>query len=111
MDHVRDEPDDGASDERETIKAIQGLDLLVVVDVIPGEMAVADVVLPNRRILERYDDLNPEIFASRSSRCVSQSYVAARSEAELWIARELARKLGLERSIPGRPSRSMSITG
>ena len=49
--------------QRETIRAIQALDLLVVVDVIPSEIAGwADVVLPESTYLERYDDLNVEWF-------------------------------------------------
>ncbi len=47
----------------ETIKAIQNLDLMVVVDVIPSEIAGwADVVLPESVYLERYDDLNASPF-------------------------------------------------
>jgi thiosulfate reductase/polysulfide reductase chain A len=89
-------------DERETIKAIQGLDLLVVVDVLPGEMAGwADVVLPESTYLERYDDLNPEVFR--------EPFVALRQpvvpsphdqKPNWWIARELAKKLGLEAYYP-----------
>ncbi|MEX0601876.1 MAG: molybdopterin-dependent oxidoreductase, partial [Bacteroidota bacterium] len=49
--------------ERETIEAIQNLDLLVVVDVVPSEIAGwADVVLPESVYLERHDDLNVEWF-------------------------------------------------
>ncbi|HXG00771.1 MAG TPA: molybdopterin-dependent oxidoreductase, partial [Bacteroidota bacterium] len=47
--------------EQETIRAIQNLDLLVVIDVIPSEIAGwADVVLPESVYLERHDDLNVE---------------------------------------------------
>ncbi len=49
--------------EAETIKAIQALDLLVVVDVVGSEIAGwADVVLPESTYLERYDELNVELF-------------------------------------------------
>ena len=88
--------------EAETIRAIQNLDLLVVVDVIPGEMAGwADVVLPEATYLERYDDLNVELFR--------EPFVALRQpvvppphdqKPNWWIARELARKLGLEAYYP-----------
>ncbi len=88
--------------EAETIKAIQNLDLLVVVDVIPSEMAGwADVVLPESTYLERYDDLNVELFR--------EPFVALRQpvvppphdqKPNWWIARELARKLGLEAYYP-----------
>jgi thiosulfate reductase/polysulfide reductase chain A len=83
--------------EAETIKAIQALDLLVVVDVIPNEMAGwADVVLPESVYLERHDDLNVELFR--------EPFVAIRQpvldpphdqKPNWWIARELAVKLGL----------------
>ncbi|MCX6551788.1 MAG: molybdopterin-dependent oxidoreductase [Acidobacteria bacterium] len=88
--------------EPETIKAIQALDLLVVIDVIPTEMAGwADVVLPESTYLERYDDLNPELFR--------EPFVALRQpvvqsphdqKPNWWIARELAKKLGLESYYP-----------
>ena len=47
----------------ETIEAIRKLHLLVVVDVIPSEIAGwADVVLPESIYLERHDELNVEWF-------------------------------------------------
>ena len=47
----------------ETLRAIQALDLMVVVDVVPSEIAGwADVVLPETTYLERYEDLNVELF-------------------------------------------------
>ena len=88
--------------EPETIAAIRSLDLLVVVDVIPSEMAGwADVVLPESVYLERHDDLNVEWFR--------EPFVALRhpvvdaphdQKPNWWIARELARKLGLEAYYP-----------
>jgi thiosulfate reductase/polysulfide reductase chain A len=84
-------------DPQETIRAIQALDLLVVVDVIPSEIAGwADVVLPESTYLERYDELNVEWFR--------EPFVALRQpvvhaphaqKPNWWIARQLARKLGL----------------
>jgi thiosulfate reductase/polysulfide reductase chain A len=84
-------------DQAETIRAIQQLDLMVVVDVIPSEIAGwADVVLPEATYLERYDDLNVETFR--------EPFVALRQpvvpppgdqKPNWWIARELAIKLGL----------------
>jgi thiosulfate reductase / polysulfide reductase chain A len=84
-------------DQRETIRAIQALDLLVVVDVIPSEIAGwADVVLPETTYLERYDELNVESFR--------EAFVALRQpvlhaphdqKPNWWIARKLADKLGL----------------
>jgi thiosulfate reductase/polysulfide reductase chain A len=83
--------------EAETIKAIQQLDLMVVVDVIPSETAGwADVVLPESTYLERFDDLNPEYFR--------QPFLGLRQpvvdsphdqKPNWWIAKKLAEKLGL----------------
>lgn len=88
--------------QEETIKAIRELDLLVVVDVIGSEIAGwADVILPEATYLERYDDLNVEMFR--------QPFVALRQpvveppndqKPNWWIARELALKLGLEAYYP-----------
>jgi thiosulfate reductase / polysulfide reductase chain A len=89
-------------DERETLRAIQNLDLMVVIDVIPSEIAGwADVVLPEAVYLERYDDLNVELFR--------EPFVALRQpvveppadqKPNWWIARELAIKLGLAAYYP-----------
>jgi thiosulfate reductase/polysulfide reductase chain A len=83
--------------EAETIRAIQALDLLVVVDVIPSEIAGwADVVLPEPVYLERYDDLNVELFRDPFV-ALRQPVVdpPADQKPNWWIARELAIKLGL----------------
>jgi thiosulfate reductase/polysulfide reductase chain A len=87
---------------QETIRAMQNLDLMVVVDVIPSEIAGwADVVLPESVYLERYDDLNVEWFR--------EPFVALRQpvvrspqdqKPNWWIARTLADKLGLENYFP-----------
>lgn len=88
--------------EEETIKAIQNLDLLVVVDVIPSEIAGwADVVLPESVYLERHDDLNVEWFR--------EPFVALRQpvvesphdqKPNWWMAKKLAEKLGLGHYYP-----------
>ncbi len=83
--------------EAETIKAIQALDLMVVVDVLPTEIAGwADVVLPETTYLERYDDLNVEVFR-KPFVALRQPVVKATADQKpnWWIARELAKKLGL----------------
>ena len=90
--------------EAETIKAIQALDLLVVVDVIPSEMAGwADVILPESTYLERYDELNPDLFREPFV-ALRQPVVASPHDQKpnWWIARELAKKLGLESYYPWR---------
>ncbi|MFP5229585.1 MAG: molybdopterin-dependent oxidoreductase [Acidobacteriota bacterium] len=83
--------------QAETIRAIQNLDLFVVVDTIPSEIACwADVVLPESTYLERYDDLHIEPFR--------QPFVSLRQpvvdppadqKPNWWIAKTLAEKLGL----------------
>lgn len=88
--------------EAETIRAIQQLDLLVVVDVIPSEIAGwADVVLPESTYLERHDELNVELF--------KDPFVALRQpvldspddqKPNWWIAKKLAEKLGLAAFYP-----------
>jgi thiosulfate reductase / polysulfide reductase chain A len=83
--------------EAETIAALQRLDLLVVVDVIPSEIAGwADVVLPEAVYLERYDDLDVEWFREPFV-ALRQPVVEAPADQKpnWWIARELALKLGL----------------
>jgi thiosulfate reductase / polysulfide reductase chain A len=86
----------------ETLKAIDALDLLVVVDVIPSEIAgYADVVLPEAAYLERYDDLLPVKFR-RSGVALRQPVVSPPGDAKpgWWIARELGHKLGLGAYFP-----------
>jgi thiosulfate reductase/polysulfide reductase chain A len=88
--------------EAETIRAIQALDLLVVVDVVGSETAGwADVVLPEATYLERYDELNVEFFREPFV-ALRQPVVAptADQKPNWWIARELAVKLGLEAYYP-----------
>jgi thiosulfate reductase/polysulfide reductase chain A len=83
--------------EAETIKAIQNLDLLVVVDVIPSEIAGwADVVLPESVYLERYDDINVEWFREPFV-ALRQPVVESPHEQKpnWWMARKLAEKLDL----------------
>ena len=88
--------------EAETIRAIQALDLLVVVDVLPTEIAGwADVVLPETSYLERFDELNVEIFREPFV-ALRQPVVPAPADQKpnWWIGRELAKRLGLESYYP-----------
>ncbi len=88
--------------QAETIKAIQALDFLVVVETHPSEIAGwADVVLPESTYLERYDDLNTEPFR-RPFVSLRQPVVEAPADQKpnWWIARELAIKLGLGSFFP-----------
>lgn len=86
----------------ETIRAIQELDLMVVVDVIPSEIAGwADVVLPESIYLERHDDLHLSWFRQPFVG-LRQPVVESPNDQKpgWWIARELATKLGLESFYP-----------
>ncbi len=89
---------------KETIAAIQNLDLVVAVDVIPSEFAGwADVVLPEAIYLERYDEPNAELFREPFL-ALRQPVVDPPDDQKpgWWIARELAKKLGLEAFYPWR---------
>ncbi|MGE5125355.1 MAG: molybdopterin-containing oxidoreductase family protein [Betaproteobacteria bacterium] len=90
--------------QKQTIEAVRALDLLVVVDVVGSEMAGwADVVLPEATYLERYDDLNVELFREPFV-ALRQPVVAPPHDQKpnWWIARELALKLGLGAYYPWR---------
>ncbi len=83
--------------EQETIRAMQNLDLLVVIDVIPSETAGwADVVLPESIYLERHDDLNVEWFRDPFV-AIRQPVVESPNDQKpnWWMAKTLAEKLGL----------------
>ncbi len=84
--------------QEETYAAIQALDFLVTVDVLPVEMVGwSDVVLPESTYLERDDDLNStwhrQGFVALRQAAVSPMYD---TRPGWWIAKELARRLGLE---------------
>jgi len=88
--------------EEETIKAIKNLDLLVVIDVIPSEIAGwADVVLPESVYLERFDDLNVELFREPFI-ALRQSVIDSPNDQKpnWWMAKKLAEKLGLGNYYP-----------
>ena len=86
----------------ETLKAIDKLDLLVVVDTMPSEIAgYADVVLPEAIFLERYDELLVG-FGRIGWTALRQPVVAAPHEQKpgWWIAKQLANKLGIGECMP-----------
>ncbi len=94
-------------DPRQTVKAIQALDLMVAVDVLPAEITGwADVVLPESTYLERCDDLwTPayrEPFVAVRQPVVEPMYD---SKPGWWIARELGHRLGLEDYFPWKDSK------
>ena len=83
--------------QTETIRAVQNLDLMVVIDVIPSEIAGwADVVLPESVYLERYDELHTEVFRHPFI-ALRQPVVESPADQKpnWWIAKTLAEKLGL----------------
>jgi thiosulfate reductase / polysulfide reductase chain A len=89
-------------DPRQTIEAIQALDFIVSVDVLPAEICGwSDVVLPESTYLERCDDVWAPYY--------KQPFVAVRqpavepmydSKPGWWIAKELGHRLGLEDYFP-----------
>ncbi|MEO8506304.1 MAG: molybdopterin-dependent oxidoreductase [Betaproteobacteria bacterium] len=86
----------------ETLKAIDNLDLLVVVDTLPSEITgYADVVLPEDTFLERYDELGGG-YGRRGWTTLRQPVVAAPAEQKpgWWIAKQLANKLGIPECMP-----------
>ncbi len=86
-----------------TLKAIESLDLMVVVDVLPVEQInYADLVLPEATYLERYD---PPVVVTTAR----QPFVSIRqpvceplyeSKPGWWIAKTLAARMGLEAWFP-----------
>ena len=90
--------------QQETIRAIRNLDLLVVVDVVPSEIAGwADVVLPEATYLERFDELHVPSF-KHPFVGLRQPVVDAPhgQKPNWWIAKQLAEKLGLGAYFPWR---------
>ncbi|MDZ7590452.1 MAG: molybdopterin-dependent oxidoreductase [Rubrivivax sp.] len=88
--------------EQETIKAIQNLDLLVVCDTVPSEMAGwADVILPDTTFLERHDEILTG-FGRTGWVALRQPVVAPPHDQKpaWWIAKQLAEKLGVGASMP-----------
>lgn len=82
---------------KETEKAIQDLDFLVTIDVLPSEITGwSDIVLPEATYLERYDNLwapaYKEPFIAVRQPVVEPMY---ESKPGWWIARELGARLGL----------------
>ena len=85
-------------DQANTIKAIQDLKLLVVVDTMPSEITgYADVVLPECTYLERYDDLRVSGYRNASVALRKPAMKPAfLSKPAHWIARKIGYKFGLQ---------------
>jgi thiosulfate reductase / polysulfide reductase chain A len=82
---------------KQTEKAIQQLDFLVSVDILPSEIVGwSDIVLPESTYLERFDNVwapsYKEPFIALRQPVVEPMY---ESKPGWWIARELATRLGL----------------
>ena len=87
---------------QKTLEAIQNLDLLVAIDLMPAEITGwADVVLPDTSYLERYDDLRvlPGRVPSIALRAPAFE-PRFNSKPAWWIARELGIRLGLKKYFP-----------
>jgi thiosulfate reductase/polysulfide reductase chain A len=86
----------------ETLRAIDNLDLLVVIDTLPSEIAgYADVVLPETMFLERYDELSVG-FGRTGWTSLRQPVVPPPHEQQpgWWIAKQLANRLGIADCMP-----------
>ena len=95
----------------EVKRAIQALDFMAVVDVLPAEITGwADVVLPEATYLERCDEIdNPPWkvpFAAVRQPVVEPMYD---SKPGWWIAREIAQRLGLSDFFPWKDSLEYAI--
>jgi thiosulfate reductase / polysulfide reductase chain A len=83
--------------KKQLLKAMQSLELIVVVDTMPMEItSYADVVLPECTYLERYDDLRAyphrEPTVALRMPAVEPMY---ESKPSWWIAKQIAERLGL----------------
>ncbi|PJA53072.1 MAG: nitrate reductase [Candidatus Marinimicrobia bacterium CG_4_9_14_3_um_filter_48_9] len=89
-------------DQKNTLAAIQALELIVVIDTMPMEITgYADVILPECTYLERYDDLR--ISAHREGSIALRVPAAEKkyNTKSAWeMARELGMKLGLADYFP-----------
>ncbi|MFO1414224.1 MAG: molybdopterin-dependent oxidoreductase [Burkholderiales bacterium] len=86
----------------ETLKAIDALDLLVVIDTMPSEITgYADVVLPEVTFLERYEQLLTG-FGRQGWLSLRQPVMPAPQDQKpnWWIAKQLAGKLGIPECLP-----------
>ncbi len=90
-------------ERQKTLRAIEQLDFLAVVDVMPVEqIKYADLVLPEATYLERYDLPHVVGSAKRPFLAVRQPVVEPLHESKpgWWIAKEMAHRLGLDAYVP-----------
>jgi len=94
-------------DTRKTVQAIQNLDLMVAIDILPMEICGwADVVLPECTYLERDDDLAAPAY-KRPFVAVRQPAVPPMYDSKpgWWIAKELGNRVGLGAHFPWKDGR------
>ncbi len=87
---------------KQTYKALQELEAIVTIDVLPMEIVGwSDVVLPESTYLERWDDLNAPGYREPYVG-IRQAVVAPMYESRpgWWIAKELGKRLGLADYFP-----------
>jgi thiosulfate reductase/polysulfide reductase chain A len=86
-----------------TLKAIEQLEFMAVVDVLPTEQTnYADLVLPEATYLERYDPPAIVTTAKRPFVSIRQPAIQPLYESKpgWWIAKQMASRLGLEAFFP-----------
>ena len=86
-----------------TLKAIEQLEFMAVVDVLPVEQVnYADIVLPEATYLERYDPPHIVTTAKRPYVAVRQPAIEPLYESKpgWWIAKQMASRLGLSDYFP-----------
>ncbi len=96
---------------QQTLDAIQHLELLVAIDVLPAEITgYADVVLPEATYLERWDDVGPTPW-SEPFLAIRQPVVPplAESKPGWWIAKELANRMDLGSYFPWDDAEKMVV--
>ncbi len=85
-------------DQANTLKAIEALDLLVVIDTMPMEITgYADIILPECTYLERYDEVRTSAHRIPTLALRMPAHKPLYdSKPDWWIAKELGKRLGLE---------------
>ncbi len=85
-----------------TLEAIQNLDLLVAIDLMPAEITgYADVILPECSYLERYDDIRLSPGRNASIALRSPAFKPKYdTKPAWWMAKQLANRLGLGEYFP-----------
>jgi thiosulfate reductase / polysulfide reductase chain A len=88
--------------QENTIKAIEALELLVVIDTMPMEITgYADVILPECTYLERYDEIRVSPHRKPQIALRMPAFKPKHNtKPAYWMAKELAKKLGLESYFP-----------